>query len=316
MKKIVVDLLGGDLPLEEILKGINGLLEKNIDYKLVLVGPEEIIKQHVKYDVEIIDAKYDVESNTNPMDMMSKLQDSALMKSYSYLKNNDDAVGIVSMAGTGCVFVGALFIIGLIKGIKAAVLAGDLFNKNKEHICVLDLGANIDSTANQLVDFARIGNAYMKSYYGIESPRIGLANLGVEPKKGNKVIKAAYELISNTNLNFIGNVEFSNIFGTGHDVIVCDGLTGNTILKNTEGVAKIIMDIVSKYENTSDVNEEIFKLFSYNEQGGSFLLGVNKIVVKAHGACNASTIEACISQAINLDKGNFISNLKKEFEND
>lgn len=321
MNKIVVNMLGGDLPLDEIINGINQV-DLEPGYSLVLVGPKEILEKKITKNVEIVDATYDVESNTNPTDMMGKYSDSALMKSYDYLKQNDDAKGLVTMSGTGCVFVGALFIIGLIKGMKSASLACDLVNKKHEHMCVLDIGANLDSNANQIIDFAKIGNAYMKSYYGIDNPRIGLINLGVEAKKGNKLLKQAYELLEQSDLNFIGNVEFSGLFNEGHDVLVSDGLVGNAVLKNTESVFNVILEKLEQFKD--DIKEDVYlkivnnlkSMFDYNNLAGSFICGVNKIIVKAHGACNRNTIVSTINQVICLDKGNFIENLKKEFSNE
>lgn len=315
MKYIVVDVLGGDLGIGVILDGIKSLIPTlDEGYKLVLVGPKsEITKVINEEDVVIVDASYDVSSDANPMKMRSEFTDSALMKSLMFLKNNDDAVGLVSMSSTGCLLIGSLFEIRLIKNIKAAVLVSCLLTDKYKNFCLLDCGANIDVNEHQLFDFAKLGNAFMKSFYNLESPKIGLANVGVEEKKGTKVIKCTYDLLKESNLNFIGNIEFSNVFTSDMDVLVCDGFTGNNILKNSEAVANVIMNLANKHNASDELKNEIYRLFDYNSQGGATLLGLNKIVVKAHGACTASTIIATINQVIALDKGNLIENLKEEF---
>lgn len=313
MRKIVVNMLGTDGTVYDLIPGVNKALSQMPEgYSLVLVGPKDILEKEIKYDVEIIDASYDIKSNTNPTDMMAKYTDCALMKSYDYLKK--DGAALVTASGTGCVFVGALFKIGLVENIKSAVLACDLLSKDFQRICVLDLGANIDCKANQLYDFARIGNAFMKSYHKVENPRIGLANLGSEPKKGTQVLKNTYEMLEQSDLNFVGNIEFFNSFSSTHDVLVCDGLIGNAILKNAEQMYRINLEYMQKYNvYNEEMMHKLYLLFDYNDQGGSFILGINKVVVKMHGGANSNTIWQTINQAIELDKSNFIDELKKEF---
>ena len=198
---------------------------------------------------------------------------------------------------------------GLINGIKAPVLASEMYRMDFSRFLIADCGANIDVTSNMLLDFARIGNAFEKAK-GIKNPRIGLLNIGVEEKKGNQVMKETYSLLKASNMNFIGNIEFNSIYLGNADCIVCDGVIGNSIIKNTEGVAKAIMNSVNlDLESKNKINH----LFNYNDFGSAILLGPKKIILKAHGEANHNTIIESLKMMEELENGHLIEALEKEF---
>lgn len=310
MKSILIDILGGDFNEEEILKGIKEIYPNvKSEYEFVIIGPKEIILKYFKEDeVKIIDINKEVTNNTSAMAILHDLEDTALVNAYNYLKENEDTVGLLTVSATGCVFVGAIFKLGLIKGIKNPVLATELYRTDFTRFVMVDCGANLDITKEQYLDFARIGMVFEKAL-GINNPKIALANLGVEEKKGNRQMKEAYQLLKESNLNFIGNVEFNRIFKDSFDVLVCDGAIGNCILKNAEGVGKAILDL----DLPDNIKDTINHLFNYNDQGAAILLGPNKIVLKAHGAANKNTIASSIEELIRLDKGRLIESLKEEY---
>ena len=309
MKSIVVDILGGDNNEREILIGLKDYF-KEMTYKLVIAGPKELIKEYFNdEEVIILDTNKEVTNHTSPMAILHDMEDTALVLSLNYLKENDDAVGLLTVSSTGCVLTGSIFKLGLINGIKTPVLASEMYRMDFSRFLIADCGANIDVTSNMLLDFARIGNAFEKAK-GIKNPKIGLLNIGVEEKKGNKVMKEAYSLLKDSNMNFIGNIEFNSIYLGLADCIVCDGVIGNSIIKNTEGVAKAIINSVNLDTKSKD---KINHLFNYNDFGSAIFLGPKKIILKAHGEANRNTIIESLKNMCELDKGQLIEALEKEF---
>ena len=309
MKSIVVDILGGDDNSKEILKGLKEYAINSL-YHLVVVGPKELILDYFnESDVEVIDIEKEVTNETSPMAILHDAEDTALVASYNYLKNHEEAIGLLTVSSTGCVLTGSIFKLGLIKGIKSPVLASELYYPDFKKFLLVDCGANIDATPAMLLDFAKIGNAFMKSN-GIINPRIGLANLGIEEKKGNKQMKEAYNLLKNSNLNFIGNIEFNRIYDGLADVLVSDGAIGNSIIKNSEGVAKTILKnaLIS-----TEAYEYINHLFNYNDYGAAILLGPKRIILKAHGAATSKTIVESLKLMEELGSNDLILALEKEF---
>lgn len=309
MKSIVIDILGGDNNEKEILLGLKEYY-KNTKYHLVIFGPKELIIEYFKEnEVTIFDIKNEVTNKTSPMAMLHDMEDTALVHSFNYLKENKDAVGLLTVSSTGCVLTGSIFKLGLIKGIKAPVLASEMYRMDFSRFLIADCGANIDATKEMLLDFAKMGNAFEKAS-GIENPRIGLLNIGVEEKKGNKVMKEAYNLLKESGLNFIGNIEFNSIYQGKADCIVSDGVIGNSIIKNTEGVAKAILNSIDLPKEAKD---RINHLFNYNDYGAAMLLGPKKIILKAHGEANHNTIIESLKIMERLDEGSLIESLEKEF---
>lgn len=309
MRSIVIDILGGDDNSFEILEGLKEY-SKKAEYRMVIVGPKkDILKYLSEEECLIIDIEKEVTNQTSPMAILHDLEDTALVASYNYLKNHEDAIGLLTCSSTGCVLTGSIFKLGLIKGIKMPYLAAEMFNTDFTRFLIGDCGANIDIPSSSLYDFAKIGNAFMLAK-GNKSPRIGLLNLGVEEGKGNKVMKEAYNLLKASSLNFVGNIEFDSIYQNKADVLVCDGAIGNSIIKNTEGVAKTILNSVPL---DSTAKEHIHHLFGYNDYGSAILLGPKKIILKAHGKANRNTIIESLKNLEALDKGGFIQYLEKEF---
>ncbi|NLB89607.1 MAG: phosphate acyltransferase PlsX, partial [Clostridiales bacterium] len=220
---------------------------------------------------------------------------------------------------TGAVLAGGMFRLGRIDGIDRPALA-PLMPNGKSHFLLIDCGANVDSKAEWLVQFAMMGSAYMKSVMGLETPRVGLVNVGDEAEKGNALVKEAFPLMEKGPFHFVGNIEARYITQDQADVIVADGFSGNLILKFMEGVAKTLMGIIKK-ELLADTRgkigaliakpafKRVAKTMDYTEVGGAPLLGVEGVVIKAHGSSNAHAIACAIKQAITMVESEVVTSI-------
>lgn len=305
MKKIVIDTLGGDLSLQEILEGVVLVLEKGGEYKPVLVGPKKAIDDFFSarnLEVEVIDAETEVTNHTNPMTMLYEQDSSALVKSYKYLKDNEDAKGLITCSATGCVLVGSIFHLGLRDGLKFPVLGAILKHRDGKEFLLADCGANIDVKDVDLDKFARLGSEFIASYLGVEKPRVGIVSNGKEDGKGNALIKSASKILKeDETINFIGNIEACDCFNNLADVLVCDGMIGNVVIKVAESVATI----VASWGECKEIQDGVAEKFDYTNIAGSVLIGAKKVVVKAHGAANRKTVVGCYNQIAKLLDGGF-----------
>lgn len=319
MKKIVIDTLGSDKGEKEIVLGAIASHKNNPSYIYVLVGiKDEIIKiltdsNENLSDYEIVDSLPLDPSIHEAMAMLRFKGHCSIVDAFDYAKNDDDVIGVVSAGPTGMLLVSSIRHIGLIENVSFPVLATLLFNYKHEYVCMLDCGANIEVREDKILQFAYMGSALMHAYCGIASPRVGLLNVGSEETKGDSIRREAFKLLKDSKLNFYGNVEGNDVFIDKVDVIVCDGFSGNMILKNAEAVGMIARQIALQNgeKKTADC---LYDMFAYNDLGGAIFLGTNKPVIKAHGAATSKTIESVIKDIIQLDKNDFIKHIKTEFE--
>lgn len=309
--RIVVDAMGGDNAPEEIVKGC--ILARN-EYgtNIIFTGNERIIKKEIEKNsnnfnkIDIINADEIIENDEKPVMAIRRKKNSSLVKGLTTVKNNDGDA-FLSAGSTGAILTGGLFILGRIPGIERPALALFLPTMNGFSL-LIDAGANVDCKPEFLCQFAIMGSIYFEKVLKKPNATVGLANIGTEEGKGNKLVIDSYNLLKQTTVNFIGNVESRDIPKGMADVIVCDGFVGNTILKLTEGLAK---EIMSELKNilTSSLKSKIgaaliksslksFKArFDYNEYGGAPLIGVKAPVIKAHGSSNAIAIKNAVKQA-------------------
>ncbi|NMD37116.1 MAG: phosphate acyltransferase PlsX [Christensenellaceae bacterium] len=313
--RIYLDAMGGDNAPEATVLGSLQALDRFKDLTIILAGIKEEIEKYLvdkNYDKNrliIEEANELIGNDESPVMAIRRKKDSAIVKGMLALKNKEvDA--FVSAGSTGAVLAGGMFRLGRIKGIERPALA-PLLPNGKDFFLLIDCGANVDCKPEYLKQFALMGNAYMKSVRNLENPRIGLLNNGAEAEKGNELTKAAYKLIEATDLNFVGNIEGREVTHDIADVLVCDGFSGNIILKFMEGVVETLMGMIKK-ELTSDTLSKIGALLAkpafkrvkksmdYSEVGGAPLLGVNGVVVKAHGSSNAYSITSAIAQTVHM----------------
>ena len=320
--------MGSDKGYGEIVKGaIDGVNELGVN--IVLVGMEDLLKKELsKYNyprdfIEILNAEEYISNEDEPVLAIRRKKNSSMVLGLEALAKGEGD-GFVSTGNTGALLAGGLFIVKRIKGVERAALA-TVYPTRKGFSFMLDIGANVDSKPEYLLQFATMGSIYSEQVLGVKSPTIGLANIGVEEGKGNALVREAYKLLLDSNLNFIGNVEVRDIPEGIADVIVCDGFMGNTILKLTEGMA-ITMFSALKDEFTSSFKSKLGALMlksqlksfknnlDYREYGGAPLLGLKKPVVKAHGSSDAFAIKNAIRQVKTFSDNNVIEIIEKNIK--
>lgn len=313
--KVIVDAMGGDNAPLEIIKGCAlAIDELDID-KIILVGNKDVINKCAKDNAIPLD-NMEIVHTTQVIDMCDDARSVLKAKSESSmaigfkLLNEGAGDAFVSAGNTGAITVGATLITKRIKGVKRPAIASVMPSANKPFV-LMDCGANAECKPEFLYQFGLLGSIYMTNIFGVDSPRVALANNGTEETKGNPMVKEAYSLMKDAPYNFVGNIEGRQIPFGDADVVVADGFTGNLILKTYEGVAKVLMNGIKQafYKNAlsklsylgvrSGIND-MKTQFDYKEYGGAVLLGVKKPVVKAHGSADARTFKNAIKQGVNF----------------
>lgn len=328
--KIVLDVFGGDNAPAEILKGAQQALEKDKDFDLVLVGKSDVIDSYVeengldKSRIEVIDAQDVITNDDVPTDAIRTKRESSIVKAYDYMNENADAQAFVSAGSTGAVLTGAVLLLKRIRGINRPALSPLLPTVTGKNVLLIDCGANVEPKALNLVQFAQMGSAYMKSVFKIGSPRVALLSNGTEDKKGNTLNKEAFPLLKECGVNFIGNMEAREILSGVADVVVCDGYSGNIALKACEGTALTMFSLIKDGIYAGGLQAKLGYLFlkpvfkqikikmDYNDNGGAVLLGLEKIVVKSHGSSKAKAIRNSILQAKNLVESKLIESIGEQ----
>ena len=326
--KIIVDTMGGDLGPKEIVKGsLDAIKEYGIN--VILVGKEDIIEKELKdYEypkdkVEILHAEDVVSNDDDPGLVVRRKKESSMVVGAKALADGLGD-GFISTGSTGALLASGLFIVKRIKGIDRAALSV-LYPTLKGFSLLLDAGANADCKPEYLHQFALMGSIYMEKVMGIDSPTIGLANVGAEKGKGNTLTKETYDILENTDLNFVGNVEARELPEGVVDVILSDGFVGNIILKLTEGMALSIFSIL-KEEFTKNIRSKIGATIlkpelsnikarmDYREYGGAPLLGISKPIVKAHGSSDAFALKNGINQLIRFIEKDVIKIIEENID--
>ncbi len=323
--KIALDAMGGDYAPEEVVKGTVLALEER-DLEIILLGDmgkikEELIKyEYIKDKLSLINCKEYIETGEFPLDAIRSKRDSSIVVGTKLLKNNK-ADAFISAGNSGAVMAAALLELGCISHIRRPTI-GAILPSAKGKVLVLDVGANVDCKPEHLPQFALIGTKYAKYILGIENPKIGLLNIGEEENKGNKFAQNAYKKLKNANINFVGNIEGKDIFEGKVDVVVCDGFTGNILLKSSEGLAKLLLTeinstIISQLPQNQEMDKlkEIFmklvKMTDYTEYGGSPLLGVNGLCFICHGRSKAKTFKNAILTTCKFVDSNIVEHFKE-----
>ena len=323
--KVCVDANGGDNAPLEIVKGAIEALNESDRISLILVGREEGINAELSkytYDksrVEIVNTGEIIDPNEPPVFAIRKKKDSSIVKGLTLVKEGKcDA--FLSAGSTGAILVGGQLIVGRLKGVERAPLA-PLIPTTKGASLLIDCGANVDTKASNLVQFAKMGAVYMEHVVGVKNPKVAIVNIGAEEEKGNALVKAAYPLLKACpDINFTGSIEARDIPNGDADVIVTEAFTGNVILKMYEGVASALMSIIKKSLLSSlktkigallikkDLKKTL-KGFSLEDYGGAPLLGLNGLVIKTHGSSKAIEVKNSVLQAITFKEQNINSKI-------
>jgi len=312
--KIAVDVMGGDNAPRAIIEGSIRALEE-YGAELYFVGLKDEILKYLDEEkknnpkVRIVEASEIINVDETPVNAIKRKKDSSMVVGLKLVKDGQcDA--FVSAGSTGAFLAGSLLKVGRIKGIDRPALS-PLIPTVKGNCMIIDAGANVDSKPKNLQQYAVMGSIYMEKVMGVKQPRVGLLNIGSEASKGNELTKESFNLIKDTQVNFIGNVEARDILQGVCDVCVCDGFAGNVLLKTTEGVAMTLFKLL-KDEFVKNLKtklgamllkgnlKKIKKSFDYTEVGGAPFLGINGIMIKAHGSSDAYAIKNAIRQAKTL----------------
>ncbi len=328
--RIAVDAFGTDnAPFPEI-EGAVLAIKEDLCEEVILVGNEEKIKYELEKffyppkRISVVNATQRIEMEDSAVTAVRSKRDSSLVKTVE-LHNQGLADAAVSAGNTGAVMSASLLIYGRIKNVLRPAIAV-VFPTETGHQILLDMGANVDCTAENLVQFAKLGSMYFKYFFQEKYPRISLLNIGEERAKGNATTRQAYQLLSQEKeLNFIGNIEGKDIIKGITDVVVCDGFVGNIVLKTIEGVGFSIFEILKEQIN-KDWIAKLGALLSYpvythiknkldhTEYGGALLVGLNGISVVAHGRSNAKAMKNAIRFAALIAKSGFVTNARNYFE--
>lgn len=309
--KIIVDAFGGDNAPLEILKGAR-MAADELGYEILLVGNESTIKSVAEKNnislsnMEISHADDVITMEDAATDIMKSKNNSSMAQGLRLLAE-DAGDAFVSAGNSGALCVGATLIVKRIKGIKRCAFAPVIPSANGLFM-LIDSGANVECRPEMLRQFGIMGYTYMKNIMTIENPRVALVNIGTESTKGDELRFEAFKLLKDTNINFVGNIEARDIMSDQADVIVCDGFTGNIILKFYEGMGKAIFGKFSEIFQKSFKNKlaasvllpdikAMKKHIDYKEYGGAPLIGISKSVFKAHGNSDAKTFKNAIRLA-------------------
>ncbi|WP_326514117.1 phosphate acyltransferase PlsX [Clostridium intestinale] len=328
--KFVVDGMGGDDAPKAVVEGVVEALNEFKDIEQIYItGPEEKIKEvlsNYTYDenrLKIVDCTEVITPDEHPVMALRKKKNSSLVKALNLVKSGE-CDGIISAGSTGAFLAGCTLIVGRIKGIERPVLAPIMPGKNGRFM-VVDAGANVDSKPHYLPQFALMGEIYYKNVMGVTNPSVGLVNIGTEEGKGNELTKAAYPLLKDMPINFIGNVEPREASKGDVNVLVCDGFVGNTLLKTYEGVASTLLGIIKDEINSSllskigavfliPVFKTIKKRFDYKEEGGAPFLGVDGVCIKAHGSSDGRAFKNAIRQGKIFCENDILNKIKLEIQ--
>lgn len=325
--KIALDAMGGDKAPFEAIKGAIKALEEVETLDLVLVGKKEVIEEELKkykYDskrIEIVDAREVIEMTDDPVVAVKTKKDSSMNKTLELVKDGIVDAS-VSAGNTGALITASQLKLKRIKGVLRPAIA-TMFPNKKDKMLMLDVGATADCKPEFLNQYAMMGSKYLEILLGKKNPTVGLLNIGTEEGKGNEVTREAYNLLKeNKSINFVGNIESTEVMNGKIDVVVTDGFTGNMVLKTAEGIAKFVVSSLKEEIEKSIIYKigalllkpamkHIMKKMDSSEYGGAMFLGLNGLSIKAHGNSDSNGIKNAIKVANKFAEMNFVEELKK-----
>lgn len=327
--RIIVDAMGGDYAPQNTVIGAIDAYNHSKDFQLYLIGIKEeilsVIKTNQLYFDEsyIIDTPEVINMEDSPTSALKSKPDSSIVKG-SQLVREGKAEAFVSAGNTGAVMSAATLIMGRIQGVGRPTIGAEMPNVNG--ICYLyDVGAGKDAKPSHLFEYAVMGTIYAREMGGVSNPTVGILSIGEEEGKGNEVSAAAFKLLKESKLNFIGNVEGRDILTKDVDVVVCDGFVGNIILKFGESVPKLLKHLLTQTANTNLIDKirvgiskgtlrKALKSLDYQEHGGVPLLGVNGICIIGHGSSTPMAIKNMVLKAYEMYKADLVKKIENSFK--
>jgi len=318
--RVALDAMGGDNAPQSNIKGAVEAIGLSDKLDVTLVGREDVIKKELeKYEYDekrlhVLHAEEVIETGDPPVLSIRRKKESSIVKALNLVKQGQ-ADAFVSAGSSGAILVGGQVIVGKIQGVERPAMAPIMPTESGISLLV-DAGGNMDSRPSQLVQWAKMGSIYMENCFGIKNPRVAIVNVGLEEEKGNNLVKETFPLLKECkDINFIGSIEARNIPKGDADVIVCDAFVGNVILKLYEGTAKAMLHMLKKTFLHSFKTKmgallvkkqlkEDFKVLDASEHGGAPLIGLNGLVVKAHGNSDAKEIHNACLQCLKFKEAN------------
>lgn len=331
--RIIVDAMGGDNAPAEIVAGaVRAVKEHDVD--ILLVGREEQVRACLakcpgggSERIRVVNASEVIDMHDDPS-TATRIKKDASMTVALHMLAQGEGDAVVSAGSTGALLTGATLIAKRIRGIRRAAMAPVLPNDEKG-VLLIDCGANVECTAEYMLQFAYMGAFYSQHILGCENPRVGLLNVGTEDTKGGELQKQTYALLTKASqegrIRFVGNVEARDVFSGQVDVLVTDGFTGNVLLKGIEGTALFLMKHLKLALMSSKRAKfgallaggqirQLKALFDAGEVGGTAMLGISKAVIKAHGSSDARAISSAVRQAKRFVEADIIGEIEKNIE--
>lgn len=329
--KVALDAMGGDNAPGDIVKGAVDAVSSRADVHVILVGQKEVVEEELakytypKEQIRIVEATEVIEMAEPPVLAVRKKKDSSMVVGMNLVKQQE-ADAFVSAGNSGAIMVGGQLIVGRIRGIQRSPLA-PLIPTETGVSLLIDCGANMDARSEHLLQFAQMGSIYMEYVIGVRNPKVAIVNVGAEEEKGNALVKETYPLLRECkDINFVGSIEAREIPHGSADVIVCEGFTGNVILKLYEGLSSTLIHVV-KQGMMSTLRSKIgallvkpalkstLKDFDATEYGGAPLLGLKGLVVKTHGSSTAKEVKNSILQCVTFKEQGINSKIKEKIIN-
>jgi glycerol-3-phosphate acyltransferase PlsX len=340
---IAIDAMGGDHAPREVVLGTIAAARKQPGVRYLLVGREVDVRAELDRagwtgpDIEIVGAEHVIDMGDSPVEALRKKKGSSIEVATRLVKKGE-AEAMVSAGNTGACVAAGTILLGLLPEVRRAGIAVT-FRAGSRPVIVIDVGANVSSRPEHLIQYGIMANLYARSVLGVESPRIGLLNIGEEDEKGNSLTKSAHTIFQKTGLNFVGNVEGVEIFRDVCDVVVCDGFVGNIVLKTSEGLAERLMelfkhtlegalkgndgaaglglpaDVVGRVDKQiRGAFQSLRQRLDYSEYGGAPLLGINGAMIIAHGRSDANAVANAIRVALKMAETNVKQHITEEIQ--
>lgn len=310
---IGLDISGGDFaPDANVLGALYAIDKLPKEVQIALIGKRDEITSVLEANdysgsrLKIIDAPEVITMHDHPTRAIPQKPNSSISVGFDLLSKGE-IDSFASTGNTGAMLVGAMYKVNAIPGVIRPCITSILPKENGGNSVILDVGTNADCKADVLYQFAKLGSLYAKNVLGVENPKVALLNIGEEESKGNLLTQSAYKLMNGTDdFNFTGNVEGRDLFSGKADVIVCDGFTGNVVLKQAEGIYSIM--------KKRGIKDEYFDRFNYENYGGTPILGVNSDVIIGHGISNEVAVKNMVVHAYEVANTKLTRKIKEAFK--
>ncbi|TVX97713.1 phosphate acyltransferase PlsX [Cohnella terricola] len=325
--RIAIDAMGGDHAPNAHVESVLSAAAEWPDTQLILVGDPDVLRpllgDNAPGNISIEAASEVIENEDEPVRAVRRKTNSSMVVAGRMVKEGL-ADAMISSGNTGALMATGLLVVGRLTGIERPALAAMFPTLDNKGLLALDMGANMDAKPEHLLQYALMGSLYRSKVHGISKPRVGLLNVGTEAAKGNELTKITYGLLENAPIHFVGNIEARDVLEGVCDVMICDGFSGNILLKAIEGAASSIFKLLRE-ELTSSLMSKVAAAamkpnfrrirdrMDYNEYNGAPLLGINGLVVKGHGSSDAKAMKTAIRQTRTAISNRLIASLADEF---